>query len=102
MVWDFMTTVIGAKYETYDMSYGRSDVNGFIMRLQEQDDWVASWTDETIKKIKQVLAKILVENEYIDSTSTDHLNPVLIQPVLEDAIRSRGDIQALKAFNCLM
>ena len=102
LVWDFMTTVIGAKYETYDMSYGRSDVNAFIMRLQEQDDWVASWTDETIKKIKQVLAKILVENEYIDSTSTDHLNPVLIQPILEAAIRSRGDIQALKAFNCLM
>ncbi len=102
LVRDFMTTVIGAKYETYDMSFGRSDINTFIIRLQEQDDWVASWTDETIKKIKQVLAKVLVENEYIDNFSVDHLNPVLIQPILENAIRSNGDIQALKAFNCLI
>ena len=102
LVRDFMTTVIGAKYETYDMSFGRSDINTFIIRLQEQDDWVASWTDETIKKIKQVLAKVLVENEYIDNFSVDHLNPVLIQPILENAIRNSGDIQALKAFNCLI
>ena len=102
IVWDFMITVIGAKYETYDMSFSRADLNAFMMRLQEQDDWVASWSDETIKKIKQVLATVLVENEYLDSSSADHLNPVLIQPILEDAIRSSGDIQALKAFNCLI
>ena len=102
LVWDFMITVIGAKYETYDMSFSRADLNAFMMRLQEQDDWVASWSDETIKKIKQVLATVLVENEYLDSSSADHLNPVLIQPILEDAIRNSGDIQALKAFNCLM
>ncbi len=102
LVWDFMITVIGAKYETYDMSFSRADLNAFMMRLQEQDDWVASWSDETIKKIKQVLATVLVENEYLDSSSADHLNPVLIQPILEDAIRNSGDNQALKAFNCLM
>lgn len=102
LVWDFMITVIGAKYETYDMSFGRADLNAFMMRLQEQDDWVASWSDKTIQKIKQVLAKVLVENEYLDNTAADHLNPVLIQPILEDAIRSNGDLQALKAFNCLI
>jgi hypothetical protein len=101
LVWDFMITVIGTKYETYDMSFGRLDLNAFIIRLQEQDDWVASWSDETIKKIKQVLAAVLVENEYLDNASADHLNPVLIHPILEDAIRCSGDIQALKAFNCL-
>ena len=102
IVWDFMITVVGAKYETYDMSFGRADLNAFMMRLQEQDDWVASWSDETIKKIKQVLATVLVENDYLDNSSADHLNPVLIQPILENAIRSSADIQALKAFNCLI
>lgn len=101
LVWDFMITVIGAKYENRDMSFSRMDFNVFMMRLQEQDDWVASWSDSTVTKVKQVLARILVDNEYLDSTTADHLNPVLIYPILEDAIRSSGDTKALTAFNCL-
>ena len=101
LVWDFMITVVGAKYENRDMSFSRMDFNVFMMRLQEQDDWVASWSDSTVTKVKQVLARILVDNEYLDSTTADHLNPVLIYPILEDAIRSSGETKALTAFNCL-
>lgn len=101
LVWDFMITVVGAKYENRDMSFSRMDFNVFMMCLQEQDDWVASWSDSTVTKVKQVLARILVDNEYLDSTAADHLNPVLIYPILEDAIRSSGDTKALTAFNCL-
>lgn len=101
LVWDFMITVVGSKYENRDMSFSRMDFNVFMMRLQEQDDWVASWSDSTVTKVKQVLARILVDNEYLDSTTADHLNPVLIYPILEDAIRSSGDTKALAAFNCL-
>ena len=101
LVWDFMITVVGAKYENRDMSFSRMDLNMFMMRLQEQDDLVASWSDSTVTKVKQVLARILVDNEYLDNTTADHLNPVLIYPILEDAIRSSGDTKALTAFNCL-
>ncbi len=101
LVWDFMITVVGAKYENRDMSFSRMDFNAFIMRLQEQDDWVASWSDSTVTKVKQVLARILIDNEYLDSTTADHLNPVLLDPILENAIRSSGDTKALTAFNCL-
>lgn len=101
LVWDFMITVVGAKYENRDMSFSRMDFNVFMMCHQEQDDWVASWSDSTVTKVKQVLARILVDNEYLDSTTADHLNPVLVYPILEDAIRSSGDTKALTAFNCL-
>lgn len=101
LVWDFMITVVGAKYENRDMSFSRMDFNVFMVCHQEQDDWVASWSDSTVTKVKQVLARILVDNEYLDSTTADHLNPVLIYPILEDAIRSSGDTKALTAFNCL-
>ena len=100
LVWDFMITVIGAKYLAGDMSFSRMDLNVFMMRLQEQDDWVAAWSENTVTRIKQVLAKTLVENEYLDSASADHLNPVLISSILEDAIRNSGDDKALPAFNC--
>jgi hypothetical protein len=101
LVWDFMITVIGSKYQLMDISFGKIDLNTFFMRLQEQDDNVASWSDSTIKKLKQVLTKMLVDNEYIDSNKADHLNPVLISPVLENAIKSENKLEALPAFNCL-
>lgn len=100
LVWDFMITVIGAKFLSCDLSFDRADLNVFMMRLQEQDNWVASWSENTIVKIKQVLARVLVENEYLDNVTADHLNPVLIFPILERAIRNSGDTTALAAFNC--
>ena len=101
LVWDFMLTVVGTKYRLLDTTFGKIDMNTFFMRLQEQDDWVASWSDATIERLKQVLKKILVENEYLDSVRAERLNPVLISPLLENAIRASGQELALPAFNCL-
>lgn len=102
VVWDFMITVVGAKFREQDLSYGRMNLNVFFMRLQEQDDEVASWSESTINKIKQVLNKILVENEYIDSPRATKLNPVLICSEVENAIRANNDEIALSAFNCFI
>lgn len=100
LVWEFMITVIGEKYRLRDSSFGKIDLNTYFMRLQEQDDTVATWSDNTITKLKQVLARVLVETEYLDNLKSDHLNPVWLQPILENAIRSNGDLSALPAFNC--
>lgn len=102
LVWDFMIRVIGEKYKQQNFSFSKLDLNVFFMQLQEQDDNVATWTEGTITKIKQVLVRMLVENEYLDSTKADHLNPVLINSVLENAIRSNNDDAALPAFNCFI
>ena len=100
LIWEFMLTVIGEKYRLRDCSFGKIDLNTYFMRLQEQDDAVASWSEGTIKKLKQVIAKVLVENEYLDDVHADHLNPVYLHPILENAIRSHGDLMVLPAFNC--
>jgi hypothetical protein len=100
LIWDFMITVIGEKYRLSDITFGKIDLNSYFLRLQEQDDWVATWSDSTVTKLKQVIAKMLVENEYIDSMKAIKLNPVWLQPVLENAIRENGDEIALPAFNC--
>lgn len=100
LMWEFMLTVIGEKYRLRDSSFGKIDLNIYFMRLQEQDDTVAAWSEGTITKLKQVLAKVLVENEYLDNVRADHLNPVYLHPILENAIRSHGDLIVLPAFNC--
>ena len=100
IVWDFMTTVIAEKFRTQEFEFSKKDLNIFFFRLQEQNDAVASWSDGTISKIKQVLTKSLVECDFLDSARATHLNMVSIVPELEDEIRANNDTAALAAFNC--
>ena len=100
LVWEFMITVIGEKYRLKDLSFGKIDLNIFFMRLQEQNDTVASWSESTITKLKQIIARVLVETEYLDNLKADHLNPVWLHPMLENAIRNNGDTAVLPAFHC--
>lgn len=100
IVWDFMTTVIAEKYRTQEFEYSKKDLNVFFFRLQEQNDSVASWSDSTINKIKQVLNKMLVECDYLDSSRSTRLNLITIVPELEDDLRANNDVAALAAFNC--
>ena len=99
IVWDFMITVIGEKYRTQDLSFSQSDLNLFMMRLQEQNDDVASWSESTIGKIKQVLRKSLIEAGYLDSIKSTDLNSVLANYELIDGIKANADYEALSAFN---
>lgn len=102
LIWEFMLTVIGEKYRLKDSSFGRIDLNTYFIHLQEQDSTVASWSEGTITKLKQVIAKTLVETEYLDNIHANHLNPVYLHPILENAIRSHGDLAILPAFNCFL
>lgn len=100
VVWDFMVTVIGEKFRTQDFDFGQSDLNLFFMRLQEQNDDVASWSEATINKIKQVLRKSLVECGFLDSPKANRLNAVYLFEELAAEIRANEDYDALTAFNC--
>ena len=100
LVWEFMTTVIGEKFRNQDFSFSRRDLNTFFTRLQEQNDDVASWSEQTVNKIKGVLVKALIEAGHLDSFKSETLNPVFICEELESGIRANDDYEALPAFNC--
>ena len=100
LVWDFMVNLIGEKFRQQDYSYSKKDMNVFFMRLQEQNENIAKWSDSTITKLKQVLTNCLVETEILDSTKANVLNPIFISEELESGIRENNDFEALAAFNC--
>lgn len=100
LIYDFMLTVIAEKYRQQDFAFGKIDLNIFFFRLQEQDDAVAAWSDTTVTKLKQILMRILIENEYLNGVKAEHLNPVLLSTLLKNAIYANGDEAMLPAFNC--
>lgn len=97
---DFMLKVIGNKFAERDYSFSKLVVSSFLIDLQEQDPWVASWSVSTLNKIRQVIVKTLVDNEYLDDINSRQLNTITINPLLEDILREKHK-SALAAFNCL-
>ncbi len=100
VVRDFMTYVIGEKYRLQEFNFSPKNVNVFFMELAEKVPSVGKWSESTLKKIKQVLVKFLVECQYLDDTRSHRLNNVFIYPELESVIRAKGDADVLPAFNC--
>ena len=100
LIREFMEGIVGEKYRQQDFSYTKKDINMFFSRLQEQNDDVAAWSDQTIMKLKQVLTKCLIETEMLDSVRDTTLNPIFISIELETGIRENNDLTALAAFNC--
>lgn len=98
LVWDFMTGVIGEKYRTRDYNFSKTDLNSFFTRLQEQNEDIASWSESSIKKCKQILMRLLVENEYLDNRKSTRLNNIYLDPYFENVV-SDIDSVALCAFN---
>lgn len=101
LVWDFMVTVVAKKYESFDLSFGKKDVNIFIRNLMEHNPSVSEWKESTIEKIRSVLIKVLVETEYLDDIKSETLNPVYLYDEVKEIIVENGDEIILPAFNCL-
>lgn len=100
IVYDFMTHVIGEKYRSQQLDFSAKDVNVFFMELEEKVPAVGEWSESTIKKLKQVLIRFLVECKYLESPRSQSLKSVYLFPELDAVIRKKGDTDALAAFNC--
>lgn len=75
-----------------------TDINSFFTRLQEQNDDIASWSEATIKKCKQVLMRLLLENEYLENRKATQLNSIYLDSYFKSIV-SDIDSVALCAFN---
>lgn len=100
IVYDFMTEMIGEKYRSQELYFSSKDVNVFFMELSEKVSAVNRWSESTRKKLKQVLVRFLAECGYLETVRSQNLLPVYLYPELDEAIRKKGDTDALAAFNC--
>lgn len=106
LVWEFMTSVIAAKYRGLDSILTRADLNVFFADLQQAQPVVARWSDSTISKSKQVLTKSLTDAGLLapapdEPQGTYALTPVYLDPQLRRAMGANGDACVLAAFNCI-
>lgn len=96
---EFMMEVVADKFRYKEYTFSKSDVLTFLHRLQEQDDVVASWSDSTVQRIRQIIVKMMVEVGYLDKHDSKMLNDILLDYELERGIVDNGDSAYLPIFN---
>lgn len=93
----FMLEEVACRYLQLDYSLSSTDMNAYFTRLAAEYDNIASLSDSTIVKLKQVLCKCLAECGMLD-VSERRLIPLFIDQDVRDAIVAKGDAPALAAF----
>ncbi|WP_434305194.1 DUF1819 family protein [Clostridium botulinum] len=85
LFFEFMNEVFKEKLLLRDLFLRDKDFNTFFQSKREQSEKVASWTEYTFKKLKQVYIRILFECGLIENQKGDRRikTPILEREVME-------------------
>lgn len=99
LVRDFMVNEVGRRYAEFDYALGSMEMNAYITRIQVEYPNIAELSDATLKKIKQVLRKCLIECGMLASARATRLDTSILDFDVQNAIQAKGDHEALSAFD---
>ena len=92
LFFEFFNEVYKEKILLKDMFIRDKDFANFFERKREQSDKVASWSDYTFKKLKQVYIRILFESGIISNQKGDReLKVPIIEEEVKKHLYSLGD-----------
>jgi len=97
LFFEFMNEVIRDKLESGHNLLEKKDMNLYLASKSEQDPSMASWTELTINKLKQVYARILQESGILKDKKTGVLGRLLMGEELKDYFIAIGDAAYVKA-----
>jgi len=97
LFFEFMNEVIHEKLQANDYSFEKKDLNTYFTVKAEQDENIASWTEATVQKLKQVYVKILLETGLIKDKKSGELNRLIIDEQIKDHLTHIGDARYVRA-----
>lgn len=92
---ELVSEVIGEKFAS-NMPLEKKDLNEFFLMKREQSQEVAAWKDLTIKKLKQVLLRILKESGILDESDSGRLHRISLEPEVVGHFAESGELHLLK------
>lgn len=96
LFFEFMQEVIYEKFQRNDYTLEKKDVNAFFTAKIEQSDIIASWSETTIGKLKQVFKKILLETGMLKNLRSGELNRIIIDDQVKSYLNQIGDAVYVK------
>ena len=97
IVRELIQVEIGERMASFDYTFTDIDLNAFVTRFQVEHAEAVKWSEATLVRIKGTLRQILRSAGFKASQRTDALQPLLLDPDVEQAIRDLGDMDAVAA-----
>lgn len=97
LFFEFMNEVVKEKYKYGQLYIEKKDINQFFDRKIEQSEEIASWSESSIQKMKQVTIKSLYECGMVENIRSGDMNKVNIQHSLKRHLVDIGDEKYLIA-----
>lgn len=94
----FMLEEVAPRFASFDQVLSRADTGAFLERYQAR--FVeGGWSDATVSKLRGVLSSILAGAGMRPSALSGELNPMMVDPAVEEAMRADGNAALLAAFD---
>lgn len=97
LFFEFMNEVIGEKLRTNDYCLDKREMNLFFTVKAEQDETICRWTESTVKKLKQVYIRILLETGLLRDKRSGELNRLLLDERMKHHLMEIGDVKYVRA-----
>lgn len=97
LFFEFMNEVIQEKLQKNDYILEKKDINTYFTVKAEQSDFIASWSETTVQKLKQVYKKILLEMGMLKSLKSGELSRLIIEEQIKNNLTQIGDARYLRA-----
>jgi len=96
LVGDFLDQVVRKHWRTFKPVISVKDWKYFIEICAQADPHVLEWTESTRAKLKQVVFRILAESNYIDSTRSGKIKPVIVLPEIRKYLTRHSEEYVLR------
>lgn len=97
LFFEFMQEVIQEKLINNNYYLDKVDINAFFEEKMEQSEFMSSWSESTVAKLKQVFKKILLQVGLLKNLKSGELSRLLIDDRISDQIQQMGDKSYLRA-----
>ncbi|ALS80282.1 hypothetical protein AUO94_08065 [Planococcus kocurii] len=97
LFFEFMEEVIYEKLQSNNYILEKKDLNMYFTAKAEQNESIASWTEATIKKLKHVHSKILIDAGMLKDMKSGELNRIIIDDEIKSHLIEICDSKYLQA-----
>lgn len=91
LFFEFMNEVMKEKLKSNNEVLEKKDINIFIETKIEQNEDIASWSDSTVNKIKQVIKKILIEAKVVEDNKTGTVKKIIMSDWIKNYLSKLGE-----------
>lgn len=97
LFYEFMNEIVSEKLHNNIFLLEKKDINIFFTVKSEQSDYLAQWSEVTLKKLKSAYLQVLFESGILKERQGTELNRLVIDEQIKEHLKYIGDAKYVHA-----